>query len=229
MQEGFPECYHVRVLQWGLKWHDGSTFSRSRGCVQAAATAEAIPPRYHLWTTGLGAFSSRIRAGFIATVACAMLDMLLHLHAPHSAAMSACFIAFLPLYLYYIQGSNTSQSARVSCRAEASRARSHDFLRAPTCYARWWPLDVLGCFSSRRMAEVVHRNLELMLPELEELERSGIFSPDEIKWVLVGIIQSYTNRGLVLQGNCETKTKYGVQAAEEARAEGRLSSSNKCE
>lgn len=33
------------------------------------------------------------------------------------------------------------------------------------------------------MAEVVHRNLELMLPELEELERSGIFSPEEIKWV----------------------------------------------
>ena len=31
------------------------------------------------------------------------------------------------------------------------------------------------------MAEVVHRNLELMLPELEELERSGIFSPHEIK------------------------------------------------
>lgn len=31
------------------------------------------------------------------------------------------------------------------------------------------------------MAEVVHRNLELMLPELEELERSGIFSPQEIK------------------------------------------------
>ena len=33
------------------------------------------------------------------------------------------------------------------------------------------------------MAEVVHRNLELMLPELEELERSGIFSPEEIKCV----------------------------------------------
>jgi len=33
------------------------------------------------------------------------------------------------------------------------------------------------------MAEVVHRNLELMLPELEGLERSGIFSPEEIKCV----------------------------------------------
>ena len=31
------------------------------------------------------------------------------------------------------------------------------------------------------MAEVVRRNLELMLPELEELERSGIFTPVEIK------------------------------------------------
>jgi U3 small nucleolar RNA-associated protein 6 len=34
------------------------------------------------------------------------------------------------------------------------------------------------------MAEVVHRNLELMLPELEELERSGIFSPQEIKEIV---------------------------------------------
>jgi U3 small nucleolar RNA-associated protein 6 len=34
------------------------------------------------------------------------------------------------------------------------------------------------------MAEVVHRNLELMLPELEELERSGIFSPEEIKEIV---------------------------------------------
>lgn len=33
------------------------------------------------------------------------------------------------------------------------------------------------------MAEVVHRNLELMLPDLEELERSGIFSPEEIKYI----------------------------------------------
>lgn len=31
------------------------------------------------------------------------------------------------------------------------------------------------------MAEVVHRNLESMLPELEELERSGIFSHEEIR------------------------------------------------
>lgn len=32
------------------------------------------------------------------------------------------------------------------------------------------------------MAEVVQRNLELLLPQLEELERSGIFSTLEIKW-----------------------------------------------
>ena len=31
------------------------------------------------------------------------------------------------------------------------------------------------------MAEVVHRNLESMLPQLEELESSGIFTHDEIK------------------------------------------------
>jgi hypothetical protein len=31
------------------------------------------------------------------------------------------------------------------------------------------------------MAEVVHRNLETMLPQLEALENSGIFSHDEIK------------------------------------------------
>ena len=34
---------------------------------------------------------------------------------------------------------------------------------------------------SGEMAEVVHRNLESMLPELEELERSGIFSHQEIR------------------------------------------------
>ena len=33
------------------------------------------------------------------------------------------------------------------------------------------------------MAEVVHRNLESMLPELEELERSGIFSHEEVRYV----------------------------------------------
>ena len=31
------------------------------------------------------------------------------------------------------------------------------------------------------MAEVVHKRLEAMLPELEELERVGIFSRQEIK------------------------------------------------
>ena len=34
-----------------------------------------------------------------------------------------------------------------------------------------------------RMAEVVHRNLESMLPELEELERSGIFTHEEVRYV----------------------------------------------
>lgn len=34
------------------------------------------------------------------------------------------------------------------------------------------------------MAEVVHRNLEAMLPQLEELEASGIFSHEEIRCVL---------------------------------------------
>lgn len=33
------------------------------------------------------------------------------------------------------------------------------------------------------MAEVVHRNLEAMLPELEELERSGIFTHEEVRYV----------------------------------------------
>ena len=33
------------------------------------------------------------------------------------------------------------------------------------------------------MAELVHRNLESMLPELEELERSGIFSHEEIRYI----------------------------------------------
>ena len=127
MQEGFDitrECYSE------LKRYDSSTFSKSSGWVQAAAAADAIPPRYHLWTTGLGTLSSRTWAGFFATVVRAMLDMLLHLHAPHSAAMSACFIAFLPLY-FIPHGSNTSQSAKVRWRAKATR--SHDFLRAPTC------------------------------------------------------------------------------------------------
>lgn len=32
------------------------------------------------------------------------------------------------------------------------------------------------------MAEIVHRNLEAMLPQLESLESSGIFSHDEIKY-----------------------------------------------
>lgn len=32
------------------------------------------------------------------------------------------------------------------------------------------------------MAEYVHQNLEGMLPELEEMERMGVFSSDEIKW-----------------------------------------------
>lgn len=33
------------------------------------------------------------------------------------------------------------------------------------------------------MAEVVHRNLESMLPELEELERSSIFTHEEVRYV----------------------------------------------
>lgn len=32
-----------------------------------------------------------------------------------------------------------------------------------------------------KMAEVVHRNLEAMLPQLEALESTGVFSHDEIK------------------------------------------------
>ena len=35
------------------------------------------------------------------------------------------------------------------------------------------------------MAEVVHRSLEAMLPQLEELESSGIFSHVEIRYVTV--------------------------------------------
>lgn len=31
------------------------------------------------------------------------------------------------------------------------------------------------------MAEFVHQNLEGMVPELEELERMGVFSSDEIR------------------------------------------------
>ena len=31
------------------------------------------------------------------------------------------------------------------------------------------------------MAEIVHRNLEAMVPQLEELETSAIFSHEEIK------------------------------------------------
>ena len=36
---------------------------------------------------------------------------------------------------------------------------------------------------------MVHRNLESMLPELEELERSGIFSHEEVRYVhkLIGV------------------------------------------
>ena len=33
------------------------------------------------------------------------------------------------------------------------------------------------------MAEYVQQNLEGMLPELEEMERMGVFSSDEIRWV----------------------------------------------
>ena len=134
---GLPRiCYHARVLQRELKWHDGSTFRRSRGCVQAAAVAEAIPPRYHLWTTGLGAFSSRIRAGFFATVACAMLDMLLHLHAPHSAATSACFIAFLPLYLYY-KGQTRVKVQGLVGAPKPLELEVTIFYVHPRGYARW--------------------------------------------------------------------------------------------
>ena len=34
----------------------------------------------------------------------------------------------------------------------------------------------------QEMAEVVHRNLEAMLPQLEELETSGIFTREEIRY-----------------------------------------------
>ncbi|XP_020606073.1 U3 small nucleolar RNA-associated protein 6 homolog [Orbicella faveolata] len=34
------------------------------------------------------------------------------------------------------------------------------------------------------MAEYVHQNLEGMLPELEELERMGVFSSDEIRTII---------------------------------------------
>lgn len=34
------------------------------------------------------------------------------------------------------------------------------------------------------MAENVHQNLESMLPELEELERMGVFSSDEIRYAV---------------------------------------------
>ena len=33
------------------------------------------------------------------------------------------------------------------------------------------------------MAEYVQQNLEGLLPELEEMERMGVFSSDEIRWV----------------------------------------------
>ena len=32
------------------------------------------------------------------------------------------------------------------------------------------------------MAEVVYKNLELMLPEVEELERQGIFTSEELRY-----------------------------------------------
>lgn len=35
------------------------------------------------------------------------------------------------------------------------------------------------------MAENVHQNLESMLPELEELERMGVFSSDEIRYAVL--------------------------------------------
>ena len=38
-----------------------------------------------------------------------------------------------------------------------------------------------ACFEAK-MAEVVHRKLESMLPELEELERVGIFNRSEIRY-----------------------------------------------
>ena len=61
-----------------------NTLSKSRGCVQAAAAAEASPPRYHRWATGLSACVPALLSLFCSTlVAGTMLGMLLYLYTSH--------------------------------------------------------------------------------------------------------------------------------------------------
>lgn len=45
------------------------------------------------------------------------------------------------------------------------------------------------------MAENVHQNLESMLPELEELERMGVFSSDEIRYAVFEPLSRVFKRG----------------------------------
>lgn len=90
--------------------------------MQAAAPADASPPRYHLWTLVL-VFSDM-------AVACCCDKRLL---------ASAIITVATPNH----------------------------------------PRGALGL--ERKMAEVVNRIVESMLPELEELQRAGLFNEEEIR------------------------------------------------
>ena len=46
--KGFLSTHPVDY-SWLQRWYQLLTLSRSKGWVQAAAPAEARPPRYHLW------------------------------------------------------------------------------------------------------------------------------------------------------------------------------------
>ena len=72
------------------------------------------------------------------------------------------------------------------------------------------------------MAEVVQKNLELMLPDLEELERTGIFSAEEIKCVGALHIGYRAPLFAITQRGGEAAAQHGVQTAEETSEEGRL-------
>ena len=72
----------------------------------------------------------------------------------------------------------------------------------------------------------MQKNLELMLPELEELERTGIFSAEEIKCVDALHIEPRVPLFAIMQRGGEAAEEHGVQATEEASKEGRLPQSH---
>ena len=150
------------------------TLSKSNGWVTHAAPAEATPPRYHLCPLLLGAISS---------IAASDQRRSLFLTDHHLVTLYATGRKSLTT----IANNKRSKVQPWNVSGDIVFVYDHHFpghliidleVKVRTRGVSESQLEREGC----AMAEVVHRNLETMLPQLEALENSGIFSHDEIRF-----------------------------------------------